>query len=224
VIDPDIRNEPSSSLDLAARIDLSATLPSGRLCLEFANTADWHASDHPDELLPSYAHLVRWSLKIGLLSSSNAEALLSLATAQPGLAQQIHTWALELREATYRVFAAIAAGLPPTAMDIDLINEALPQAYAQPMLVTHERAFTWHYRTGAGLDQMLWPILRSAAALLVSPDLDRVGQCADDRGCGFLFFDHTRNRSRRWCDMDSCGNRAKARRHYARARSTAAPI
>jgi len=65
---------------------------------------------------------------------------------------------------------------------------------------------------------MLWPILRSGADLLASEDRERVGQCADDRGCGWLFFDASRNRSRRWCNMEDCGNRAKAKRHYARER------
>ena len=41
-------------------------------------------------------------------------------------------------------------------------------------------------------------------------------QCADDRGCGWLFLDTSRNQSRRWCSMKSCGNRAKVRRHRSR--------
>jgi predicted RNA-binding Zn ribbon-like protein len=66
---------------------------------------------------------------------------------------------------------------------------------------------------------MLWPVARSAADLLTSAEeLARVGQCADDRGCGWLFFDTSRNHSRRWCAMKDCGNRAKARRHYRRQR------
>ena len=60
---------------------------------------------------------------------------------------------------------------------------------------------------------MLWPVAHSAAELLISDDLDRVKQCADDRGCGWLFVDTSRNRSRRWCSMESCGNRAKVQRH-----------
>ena len=66
---------------------------------------------------------------------------------------------------------------------------------------------------------MLWPVVQSAVDLMTSPELDRVGQCADDRGCGWLFVDTTKNRSRRWCDMRDCGNRAKARRHYAKKKS-----
>jgi len=59
-------------------------------------------------------------------------------------------------------------------------------------------------------------VLHSAVALAFSPDRERIGECA---GCGWLFVDRTRNRSKRWCTSRLCGNRAKARRHYARTRS-----
>jgi len=59
-------------------------------------------------------------------------------------------------------------------------------------------------------------VARSAAELLTSDNVDRVRECEDDRGCGYLFIDQSKNRSRRWCSMESCGNRAKARRYYAR--------
>jgi predicted RNA-binding Zn ribbon-like protein len=73
------------------------------------------------------------------------------------------------------------------------------------------------------LDGCLLPVVRSAAALLTSPELSRVGECADDRGCGYLFYDETRNRSRRWCDMGSCGNRAKAKRHAGKHQDEGTP-
>jgi predicted RNA-binding Zn ribbon-like protein len=50
--------------------------------------------------------------------------------------------------------------------------------------------------------------------LVTSKEIKRVGECADDRGCGYLFIDTSRNHSRRWCSMEACGNRAKAQRHY----------
>ena len=64
---------------------------------------------------------------------------------------------------------------------------------------------------------LLRPVLRSALHLLSSPELARLRECAAER-CGKLYLDHTKNASRRWCDMDTCGNRAKARRHQARRR------
>ncbi|NMB90574.1 MAG: hypothetical protein GYA17_19605 [Chloroflexi bacterium] len=66
---------------------------------------------------------------------------------------------------------------------------------------------------------MLGPVAQSAAELLTSPESDRVRQCAAEDGCGWLFYDTSRNRSRRWCDMGTCGNKAKAQRHYRRMRA-----
>jgi predicted RNA-binding Zn ribbon-like protein len=210
-------------LDIAAYLDATGTLAAGKLCLEFANTADWHAAEQPVETLADHAALVAWAERLGLLDKQKASSLIDRAGAQPALAAQIHQWAIELREAIYRIFAALADGKQPTGADIELINDALPQAFNRPAVVANAGGFTWRYAPGEGLDQMLWPVLRSAATLLTSGEVDRVGQCADDRGCGYLFFDTSRNRSRRWCDMNSCGNRAKARRHYARARSEGLP-
>src|SRR5690606_34555848 len=68
------------------------------------------------------------------------------------------------------------------------------------------------------LDQVLWPVAVSAAELLTSADRERVKECAADT-CNWLFLDMSRNRSRRWCDMKECGNRAKARRFYKRQRA-----
>ncbi len=202
--------------DIAVQLDQTDLLPSGKLCLEFANTAEWHASPAPEETLRAYLDLVHWAQDVGLLDPGEAERLLGHAQANPALAQQIFDWALELREVIYRIFAAIAVHAAPAEEDLALLNEALPQALNGPALVPSGAGFAWRYHTGSGLDCMLWPILRSAAMLLTSPDLERVGQCADDRGCGYLFFDSSRNRSRRWCDMNSCGNRAKAIRHQTR--------
>ena len=63
------------------------------------------------------------------------------------------------------------------------------------------------------------PVARSAAELLTSPRATRVHECESDT-CTWLFVDRSHARRRRWCDMSSCGNRAKARRHYARTKAT----
>ena len=63
------------------------------------------------------------------------------------------------------------------------------------------------------LDWILNPIIRSAAEILVSNERKKVKACADS-ACGWLFIDVSRNQSRRWCDMQDCGNRAKATRFY----------
>jgi hypothetical protein len=73
----------------------------------------------------------------------------------------------------------------------------------------------WSGGTAKPLD-ILAPIAWSAADLMTSPRAQRVRQCADETGCGYLFVDESRAGTRRWCSMGECGNRAKARRHYRR--------
>jgi predicted RNA-binding Zn ribbon-like protein len=79
-----------------------------------------------------------------------------------------------------------------------------------------DEGFDWFCCPGVnGLESILHPIVKSAADLLVSTQLQRLRVCADPE-CGWLFLDCSRNHSRRWCSMESCGNRAKARRFYQR--------
>jgi predicted RNA-binding Zn ribbon-like protein len=213
---------PTLMLDITAHLDAPDVLDAGKLCLEFANTSNWHASEQPVETINSYQDLVAWATCVGVRSEESAAELIAQAKARPEIAAQIYTWAIELREAIYRIFAAISEEASPAAADLALLNEALPCAYTLPELVATETGFGWRWRGDEnGLDGILWPILRSAATLLTDGELNRVGQCADDRGCGYLFYDTSRNRSRRWCDMNSCGNRAKSQRHYARYRNSA---
>jgi len=188
-----------------------------QLCLDFANTMDWHASEHPVETLHNYADLVAWAERNQLVTTREAEQLNTLAAHDVPKAQQVFAGALVLREAVYQIFATLAAEGTPTPSDIAVLNAALPAAYQHLRIVQNAVGFAWGWAdTGGFLDYIVWPIVRSAADLLTFNDLSRVRQCADDRGCGFLFIDTTRNRSRRWCSMESCGNRAKARRHYER--------
>src|ERR687888_470126 len=78
----------------------------------------------------------------------------------------------------------------------------------------HDAALAWSWADAAvRLDAPLWPLVRLAAELLVGPELERVRECAAG-DCRWLFLDTSKNRSRRWCDMKSCGNRAKVRRFY----------
>ena len=68
-----------------------------------------------------------------------------------------------------------------------------------------------------------WPALKAAVAvsyvqLLVTGGIERVRVCANP-DCSYLFYDETRNQSRRWCDVAICGNLLKVRHHRAEARA-----
>jgi predicted RNA-binding Zn ribbon-like protein len=126
--------------------------------------------------------------------------------------------AVRFREALFRIFAAVASRRSPPRDDLALLNLVLCRALAHRRVERTEGGFAWGWAEAAdALVRMLWPVARSAADLLVSPDVARVKKCAGPT-CDWLFVDMSRNRSRRWCDMRECGNRAKARRYSARHR------
>jgi predicted RNA-binding Zn ribbon-like protein len=201
---------------IQVRLD-TLNLEAGELCLDFANTANWHASAEPVEGLNSYTDLATWSKEVGLLNGSETEQLLQQALARPTETGAILAQAIDLREAIYRIFSATAKKDSPQDTDLTILNTALQQAFTHLQIAQAQQNFTWQWiGDERSLDLMLWPVARSAAELLTSDRLERVKECEDDRGCGFLFLDLSKNRSRRWCDMESCGNRAKVRRYRRR--------
>lgn len=187
-------------------------LSGGRLCLDFVNTVDNRPTDRRKELLETYPDLAAWSRQSGLLSSREEQALLKRARRARGEASRVLERARALRESLFLLFARDANEA------LDTLREALPAAYRRPV-IRSGRGYdlAWEDDPNA-LDRMLGPVVRSAVDLLTSKDLDRVRACgADD--CDWLFLDESRSRSRQWCNMAVCGNRAKARRFYQRKRS-----
>jgi predicted RNA-binding Zn ribbon-like protein len=191
----------------------------GRLSLDFVNTVDEHTT-FIDDKLNAYADLVWWALRVALLDESAAAPLLAAADAAPARAAGVLSRARELREALYRVVIAARAQEVADDADLAVLNRELSRALTHLRVRAADGDFDWGWEQGGELDGVLWPVVRDAAELLVSGDLRRVGKCCGEN-CDWLYLDTSRNRSRRWCDMQSCGNRAKARRHYHRAKGGA---
>jgi predicted RNA-binding Zn ribbon-like protein len=191
----------------------------GALCLDFANTAEWHASEDPQEMLNDISDLIAWGVAAGLLDADQGQAAADWAAARPEAAAIAFDWAIWLREVVYRLFADLAHGGDGPGEELARLNDVLGEAMAQSRIAATEDGYAWSWTEGLpGVALVTWTVARSAAELLTSERLARVKQCADDRGCGYLFVDMSRNRSRRWCSMASCGNRAKAMRHYERSK------
>jgi len=186
----------------------------GRLCLDFVDTVNDRVSA-PRDLLGSYDDLLAWGQQAGILSDADASALRDYAARYPADAAHALQQAIAVREALYRIFQAIALETSPTATDLAAFNAALAQTMIHGRIAPEAGGFAWHWDDSAArqLDRVLWPAIRSAADVLTSPDLEHVRLCAAD-DCGWLFLDESKNHTRRWCDMKTCGNRAKARRHY----------
>jgi predicted RNA-binding Zn ribbon-like protein len=189
------------------------------VCLDFANTNDWHASEQPVENIHSYAELVGWGKQAGILSDEIADQLARLEVERPGFAERAYHTAIQVREAIFRIFSKRYAGQPIAEEDMHMLNSIVRQAMAHRELVPEGEDFKWKWVDDVDkTDILLWTVALSTANLLTSEKASRVRVCEDDRGCGALFIDMSKNHSRRWCSMESCGNRAKAQRHYSKVK------
>lgn len=196
--------------------EYSPELVTDVLSLNFANTVGDHKLEAPNEHIDSYRALVAWCQQVGILSKQTSEDLIQEGSRRENEASRVLKRAITLREAIYRIFSAISADKETNPGDLAILNKFLSAAMARSRLIHSGKGYKWDWEPEKGaLDQMLWPIARSAADLLTSEELTLVRECAND-SCGWLFVDTSRNHSRRWCSMNDCGNRLKARRHYAR--------
>ncbi len=190
------------------------SLLGGWPCLDFVNTLDWRGTDHPVEFLGTFHDLVVWSRHAGTLSDQEARRLSQKATTDASRAAAVLHDAIELREAIYRIFASLAESLPVGEEDLMIFNRYLGATMRSSRIIQQKENFIWNTNGDPQkLDWILNPLVRSAADLLISVERKRVKKCGDP-ACGWLFLDISRNRSRRWCDMRDCGNRAKAGRFY----------
>ena len=187
-----------------------------RLCLDFANTLADRLEERPREHLNSYRDLVAWGLQASILTDNEAKLLLEEAARRPGDAEKTFEHAITVREAIFRIFLAIAGDASPDEADLTLLNSVLAEVMGHARIMPKGDHFMWDWASKDGkLDSVLWAAVRSAADVLTSDEIHAVRVCAAD-DCHWLFLDTSKNHSRRWCDMKTCGNRSKVRRHYER--------
>jgi len=190
--------------------------PGGALCLDFCNTGQGERDARGGEWLADYRELVDWLEASGALDIQQARRFARSAQGDPESAARAHRQALVVREALQRAIEARAHGKAPATEDLDCVAAEHRRAAAFSRLRWQGARAVWALDPEASAPAaMLQPILQSAVELLGSESIERVRRCGNPR-CSWLFLDHTRNRSRRWCDMAACGNLHKVRRHRER--------
>jgi predicted RNA-binding Zn ribbon-like protein len=194
----------------------------GALCLDFVNSIENRTGHAPEDFLTSYPDLVRWAQHAGLIDDATARRLITRAAAdEPAALEALHQ-ALALRSALHHLLFAVATGRDPNPADLDQLQRVYTDATSGATLVPAGKRFAWEWRSDEQrLDQLLWPVARSAVELLTTGDRRRIKVCENPYGCGWLFYDGSKNGSRRWCSMGGCGSQVKMRRQYAKRRAAA---
>lgn len=186
----------------------------GHPALELVNTLDLRFSANPQDLLPSYVDLLRFAAQLRLLPPEQARKLGRTVRENDG--RRVLASAVELREALAAVLYAWVDGGKPADRQIEILEKHFHGAALHRSLRSGDERLVWSW---SGFEQQaelpLWKLAQSASDLLVSDDAKQVKGCGDPT-CRWLFLDLSKNHTRRWCDMKTCGNRMKARRHQAR--------
>lgn len=190
----------------------------GNVCLDFVNTLGDRPRRH-EEHLGSWQDLVAWAGQAGIMSRKAAASFQAAGNTRSDGMDRAFARAIMLRECLYRIFQSLAAGRTPARQDVAALNDALGAVMGHARIEARGKDFAWGWADGdASVDRLLWPVVRAAADLLVSPDRERVRECASDV-CSWLFIDRSPTRRRRWCSMKTCGNRDKVRRFYERQKT-----
>jgi predicted RNA-binding Zn ribbon-like protein len=187
-------------------------LNAGHPALELVNTLDMRFSSEPQELLPAYGDLLRFTVQLRLLTAEQARKLERAANEES--ARRVLSSVIELREALACLLYGRIDATGPSAAQLKIVERHALEAASHRTLLARGPLYAWDWpKDKTALP--LWELAQSAADLLTSDDLERLKACGDPT-CRWLFLDTSKNHTRRWCDMKICGNRMKARRHQAR--------
>ena len=196
---------------------LAPTLPfkfvGGRVALDLLNTADWPASGPTLDRLASYERLLEWGEAAGVLSGASSGRLRRRAAADPAAREAALERCRELRRALHRAVVAVVSGRGvPAALNrlTPFLHEALPHLVLAPDRAGSGVRAGWSGLEDA-LDGPMWPVVWDAVQLFLAPEAERLRVCGGE-SCGWAYVDRSRNGLRRWCEMETCGTRAKNRR------------
>jgi predicted RNA-binding Zn ribbon-like protein len=180
--------------------------------IDLVNTVDWLHDGLDHDRIPDYGRLTKWAEGAGVITPAIGERLRRAAASHPRQAASAVAAAASLRWLLQRVFAEVANG-ESTGAALDEFNDRLATTLGRMRIASVPRrglAIAWD-RMGEDLQSPLWPVVWSAAQLLTSDESRDIHICAAP-DCGWMYVDRSRNGMRRWCQMETCGTRAKGRR------------
>jgi predicted RNA-binding Zn ribbon-like protein len=187
---------------------------------DFLNTDDTE-NGFPAERLPTLDSALSWFVDREVIHREGADKVRSQDLGHPVVTNRdlarIHTVRSALRE----VAVAIVEQRAPSPTALDIVNRALHARQVIELVPSPDGVHVDHRHIGDPIDDALARLADPLVTELTSGHPDRIKVCDSDT-CDWIFYDGSRTSRRRWCDMSTCGNRAKAARHRARERAASA--
>jgi predicted RNA-binding Zn ribbon-like protein len=180
-------------------------LVGGLVGVDFCNTFDHLHTPPTYDFLPDQKKMILWAQAARILPSDYQDPVpsndLSLAKIK------------ETRSLIFRLLYPFVHSSRPAQEDLDLFSARLQQVSTRMRITLQGNGYSFVCDADDPLERIECAVIRSIADFLLSQQTGWLKECGV---CGWLFYDTSRNHSRRWCTMRICGNRAKAHRHYQR--------
>jgi predicted RNA-binding Zn ribbon-like protein len=213
-------NETSGVMRTEAHAFRPRDLVGGHVVVDLVNTVNARDED-PADWLDGYPRLLDWAELSGSFDPGALRRLGRSAARDPAGAARALRSIKQLREALHGVLTAIGSGDAPAEDDMRRLERSWKDAVAHGRIeVSDGRTRVRLSPETSRLTYVEHELAIRALELLQSLPLERTRVCAGPR-CGWLFIDRSKAGRRRWCDMATCGNAAKSRRHYGRRRAAA---
>jgi predicted RNA-binding Zn ribbon-like protein len=190
-------------------VDLEATF-------DFLNTDDTD-NGFPIEKLPDLDAALNWFVDRGVIHREGADRAHAKVATDPEAARKDLDRVHGVRGALRDVAEAIAEKRAPRVGALQTVNRALHARQVIELVPAPDGVNVDHRHIGDPIDDALARLAEPLVIELTAGHPERIRVCASDT-CQWIFYDASRTSRRRWCDMATCGNRAKAARHRARAR------
>ena len=187
---------------------------------DFLNTDDTD-NGFPAEKLPTLDSALAWFVDRGVIHSEGADRVRAQAAAQGSVETTELARVHRVRSALRDVAHAISEQRAPDTGSLETINRALHARQIIELVPAPDGCSVDHRHVGDPVDDALARLTEPLVLELTEGHPERIKTCASDT-CDWIFYDASRTSRRRWCDMATCGNRAKAARHRAKERAVQA--
>lgn len=194
--------------------------------LEFVNTYHFSGGHRhgpgsgPDghDHLDNAQDALDWLAEHDLMHTSARDRLLGQYKASPQEGEEVLNRLRRLRSAMRGLVQATVTGQPVGLADLAEINRAMRTHYVYELVPGPDGISVEHQHQGDPVDGAMARLAESLARELIQGSPDRLRIC-ENPSCGWVFADTSRTGRKKWCDMATCGNRAKVARHRARQRA-----
>lgn len=193
-------------------------LDGGSLCLDFVNSVRSRFENPLYEFITSPGDWLRWIHKVQLFNDVEEDRLKKYVSKNQVKAANELKRIISVRELLYRIFFKLAQVEMPSDNDLAHFNNELSRSLRYLRIGFNEElkvTENWDDKS-FNLLYTLHPLFKSAYDLLISDTLNRLKEC---KHCGWIYMDKSKNNSRLWCNMKTCGNTVKTIKYYYKSRT-----